>query len=168
MPSCFAEFRFDMDKAAGKYQVIHIYTHPITTLLDAVDTLRALHQSNSAKIGDFFSEFYYAKVCCSFVCAMPFLPFLISPMLIFAFSKAHSGFCHHSRVTNSGWTSPSSNKTRCREALTAMTQQFSSARISNTLTRMARRTTLGSTCPLALVIFSASAACIPSMMNGWK
>jgi hypothetical protein len=32
-------------------------------LLDAVDTLKALHESNSGTIGNFFTEFYCAKVC---------------------------------------------------------------------------------------------------------
>jgi len=44
MPTCFAELWFDLDKAA-----------------DAVCTLRALHQSNSATIGNFFTELYTAK-----------------------------------------------------------------------------------------------------------
>lgn len=44
LPSAFAEFWFDVDKAA-----------------DAVNTLRALNESDSGTIGNFFTEFYSAK-----------------------------------------------------------------------------------------------------------
>lgn len=63
MPSCFTEFWFDMDKAAGKCHV-HFYVDPSNPLVpDAVSTLKALHLSDSSTIGNFFTEFYAAKVC---------------------------------------------------------------------------------------------------------
>lgn len=66
MPSCFAEFWVDMDKAAGEYQVLYTPSLKFNWdkfVLDAVSTLRDLHMSDSSTIGNYFTEFYCAKVC---------------------------------------------------------------------------------------------------------
>ena len=65
LPSAFAEFWFDVDKAAGMCfcgAPISYFCCLTVILTDAVNTLRALNESDSGTIGNFFTEFYSAKV----------------------------------------------------------------------------------------------------------
>jgi len=65
LPSCFAEFWIDVDKAAGMcFCGAHISPFFCLTVIisDAVKTLRDLNQSDSGTIGNFFTELYSAKV----------------------------------------------------------------------------------------------------------
>ena len=65
LPSCFAEFWIDVDKAAGTCFCsthISLFFCLTVTISDATKALRDLNQSDSGTIGNFFTEFYSAKV----------------------------------------------------------------------------------------------------------
>ena len=65
IPTAFAELWFDVDKAAGMCfcgAPISYFCCLTVILSDAVKTLRDLNESDSGTIGNFFTEFYSAKV----------------------------------------------------------------------------------------------------------